>query len=180
MMLRNIVYVSTIFSLCFLSSACRSSRAATATDSQFRSTSMGNLQLDVLIDEGTTSDMNEKQVGLRNELRMRMVSDLPRKMARQGIDMRLITSLSQNTGAAGSAPLLIIRYEAYNPGSTAARMWVGYGVGAASLDISLSLCKDGKEIQGWKDGCGTSQHWSRLINTLDDRMAKRAKELLFR
>jgi hypothetical protein len=42
----------------------------------------------------------------------------------------------------------------------------------------MSLCKAGKEIQGWKDGCGTSQHWSRIINTLDDRLTKRTKELL--
>ncbi|MEI6645549.1 MAG: DUF4410 domain-containing protein [bacterium] len=180
MMVRNIVFVSCIVSLFLLSSACRSSRGANVTDSQYRSTHIGNQQLDVLIDEGNTADMNVKQVGLRNELRMRMESDLPRKMARQGIDMRFITSLSQNTGAAGSAPLLIVRYDVYNPGSTAARMVVGFGAGAASLDISLSLCKDGKEVQGWKDGCGTSQHWSRLINTLDDRMSKRTKELLFR
>lgn len=180
MIVRNIVVVSCMVSLCFLSSACRSSRAATGMDSQYQSTRMGNQQLDVLIDEGNTADMNVKQAGLRSELRMRMVSDLPRKMARQGIDIRFITSLSQNTGAAGSAPLLIVRYDVYNPGSTAARMVVGFGAGAASLDISLSLCKDGKEVQGWKDGCGTSQHWSRLINTLDDRMSKRTKELLFR
>ena len=177
-MLRNLLYVSAIASLCVISSACRSSRAATATDSQNRPTSLGRLQLDVLIDEGSPAEMTDKQHGFRLELRTYMERDLPRKMARQGIDMRLITSLSQNTGVAGSAPLLIIRYEAYNPGSSAARMWVGYGAGAASLDISLSLCKEGKEIQGWKDGVGTSQHWSRIINTLDDHLTKRTKELL--
>jgi len=178
MMLRSIVYVSAIASLCFLSSACRSSRVATATDSQGRPTSIGRLQLDVLIDEGNPAEMNEKQFGFRKELRTYMERDLPRKMARQGIDMRMITSLTQNTGTADQPPLLIIRYEAYNPGSSAARMWVGYGAGAASLDISMSLCKAGKEIQGWKDGCGTSQHWSRIVNTLDDRLTKRTRELL--
>jgi len=178
MMLRNLVYVSSIVSLCFLSSACRSSRAATAKDSQFKTTPMGNQRLDVLIDEGSTGEMNDRQYGLRKELRTAMERDLPRRMARQGIDMQLITNLSQNTGAPGSAPLLIIRYEAYNPGSSAARMWVGYGAGAASLDISMSFCQDGKEIHAWKDGVGTSQHWSRIINTLDDRLSKRVKELL--
>lgn len=178
MIVRSIVFVSAIASLCFLSSACRSSRAATATDSQTRTTSIGQQQLDVLIEEGGAGDLNDKQYGFRRELRTYMEKDLPRKMARQGINMQLITSPSQNTGAAGSAPLLIIRYEVYNPGSTAARMWVGYGAGAASLDISLSLCKNGKEIQGWKDGVGTSQHWSRIVNTLDDRMSKRVGELL--
>ena len=178
MMLRSIVYVSAIASLCFLSSACRSSRVATATDSQAKTTSIGQLKLDVLIDEGSPADMNEKQFGFRKELRTYMERDLPRKMARQGIDMRLINSLTQNTGTADQPPLLIIRYESYNPGSSAARMWVGYGAGAAALDISMSLCKGGKEIQGWKDGCGTSQNWSRLVNTLDDRLTKRTKELL--
>ena len=179
-MLQNIVYVSAIALLCVCSSACRSSRAATASDSSYRSTSLGRLQLDVLIDEGSAAELTAKQHGFRQELRAAMERDLPRRMARQGIDMRLITSLSQNTGVAGSAPLLIIRYEAYNPGSSAARMWVGYGAGAASLDISMSLCKEGKEIQGWKDGVGTSQHWSRIINTLDDHLTRRTKELLSR
>lgn len=178
MILRSVVYVSAVASLCLLSSACRSSGAAAATDRQPRASSLARLKLDVLIDEGNPAEMNEKQYGFRKELRAYMERDLPRKMARQGLDMRLLTSLSQNTGTAGSPPLLIIRYEAYNPGSSAARMWVGYGAGAASLDISLSLCNEGKEIQGWKDGCGTSQHWSRLINTLDDRLTKRTRELL--
>ena len=178
MIVRSVVYISAIASLCLLSSACRSSRAATATDSQTRTTSIGQQQLDVLIEEGGTGDLNDKQYGFRKELRTYMEKDLPRKMARAGINMQLITSPSQNTGAAGSAPLLIVRFETYNPGSSAARIGIGFGAGAASLDISLSLCKDGKEIHGWKDGVGTSQHWSRIINTLDDRMSKRVKELL--
>jgi hypothetical protein len=178
MIVRSVVFVSAIASLCVLSSACRSPRAATATDSQTRTTSIGQQQLDVLIEEGGTDNLNDKQYGFRRELRTYMEKDLPRKLARQGITMQLITSPSQNTGAAGSAPLLIVRFETYNPGSSAARIGIGFGAGAASLDISLSLCKDGKEMQGWKDGVGTSQHWSRIINTLDDRMAKRVKDLL--
>lgn len=178
MILRSLIYVSAVVSSCLLLSACRSSRAATATDSQGRVANMGRQQLDVLIDEGNSAEMNEKQFRFRKELRTYMERDLPRKLARQGIDMRLITSPSQNTGGPDEASLLIIRYEAYNPGSSAARMWVGYGAGAASLDTSMTYCKGGKEIQSWKDGCGTSQHWSRVINTLDDHIAKKIKELM--
>lgn len=180
MMFRTIVYVSALACLCFFSSACRSASPSASSASQGRVVNSGRQALDVLIEEGTPAEMTEKQYGFRKELRAYMERDLPRRLARQGIDMRLITSPSQNTGAATDAPLLIIRYEAYNPGSSAARMWVGYGAGAASLDISMTLGKAGKEVQTWKDGCGTSQHWSRIINTLDDRLSKRVKELLVR
>lgn len=169
MKIHTIVYVSALSALCFFSSACRSTSTAASS---------GRQALDVLIEEGNPAEMTAKQYGFRKELRAYMERDLPRRLARQDIDMRLITNLSQNTGAATDAPLLIIRYDSYNPGSSAARVWVGFGVGAASLNISMTLSKAGKEIQSWKDGCGTSQHWSRLINTLDDRMAKHVKELI--
>lgn len=173
MMIRSLVYVSLLSVLCFVSSACRSAGPA-----QGGGGGGGRQSLDVLIEEGSVAEMTEKQYSLRRELRVAMERDLPRRLARQGFDMRLITSPTQNTGTATDAPLLIIRYEAYNPGSSAARMWVGYGAGAASLDISMTLGKGGKEIATWKDGCGTSQHWSRIINTLDDRMAKKVRTLL--
>jgi Domain of unknown function (DUF4410) len=172
MMIRTLVTASLLSLLCFVSSSCRSGGAVQG------SAGGGRQPLDVLIEEGSPAEMTEKQYGLRKELRTAMERDLPRRLARQGFDMRLITSPTQNTGKETDAPLLIVRYEAYNPGSSAARMWVGYGAGAASLDLSMTLGKGGKEIATWKDGCGTSQHWSRIINTLDDRMSKKVKTLL--
>jgi hypothetical protein len=172
MMIRSLVYVSLLSVLCFVSSACRSAGPAQGGGSGIRQS------LDVLIEEGSGAELTDKQYGLRRELRTYMERDLPRRLSRQGLEMRLITSPTQNTGAATDSPLLIIRYEAYNPGSSAARMWVGYGAGAASLDISMTLGKGGKVIETWKDGCGTSQHWSRIINTLDDRLSKKVRTLL--
>ena len=170
MTIRTLAVASLLSLLCFASSSCRTTGAAQGGS--------GKQPLDVLIEEGAPAEMTDKQYGLRRELRTYMERDLPRRLARQGFDMRLITSATQNTGKETDAPLLIIRYEAYNPGSSAARMWVGSGAGAASLDISMTLGKGGKEIETWKDGCGTSQHWSRIINTLDDRMAKKVRTLL--
>jgi hypothetical protein len=174
MKLKSLVYVSLLSVLCFMTSACRTTAPAQSSGGG----GGGRQSLDVLIEEGSGAEMTEKQYSIRRELRTYMERDLPRRFARQNIDMRLITSPTQNTGTATDSPLLIIRYEAYNPGSTAARMIVGYGAGAASLDISMTLGKGGKEIETWKDGCGTSQHWSRIINTLDDRMTKKVRTLL--
>ncbi len=172
MKIQSLVYVSLLSVLCFFSSACRSAGPAQGGGGG------GRQSLDVLIEEGSAAEMTDKQFGFRRELRTYMERDLPRRLARQGFDMRLLTSATQNTGKESDAPLLIIRYEAYNPGSSAARMWVGYGAGAASLDISMTLGKGGKIIETWKDGCGTSQHWSRIINTLDDRLSKKVRTLL--
>ncbi len=129
--------------------------------------------LDVLIEPGQADDMEARQYGYRLELRDYMEVELPRRFARYGLEARMIRQRADHAGAAGGPDLLVVRYDSYNPGSSAARMVVGYGAGAASLDISATLFQNEAVALEWKDGCGTSGHWSRLINKLDDNMAKR-------
>ena len=125
----------------------------------------------VLIEEGDASTMDARQYQYRVELRKYMEQTLPKKLARHGIDGRIIQARSES----GTGPLLVIRYDRYNPGKTAARMIIGWGAGAASLDITATLQQGGKTLLSWTDGCGTSEHWSRLVNKLNDNMVLKLK-----
>mgnify|MGYP001769574948 CR=1 FL=1 len=104
-----------------------------------------------------------------------MEKELPRRFSRYNIDARLVNQQNEHLPGPGRS-LLIIRYDSYNPGSAAARYTVGYGAGAASLDLTASLYQNNAAVLTWKDGCGTSGHWSRIINKLDDNMGKKLGE----
>ena len=129
--------------------------------------------LDVLIEEGTPAEMEARQHQYRLEVRNYMERELPRRLARYGFDARVIRQRSEYAGAAAGRHLLVVHYDSYNPGSSAARVVVGFGAGAASLDLSMALFQGDAPPQTWKDGCGTSAHWSRIIVKLDDNMGKK-------
>lgn len=124
--------------------------------------------LDVLIDEGDAAQLDAKQYRQRVDLKNYMVKTLPVKLGRHGIEARIIGE--KNDYAGKDRQLLIVRYERYNPGKTAARIIIGFGAGAASLDISCELLDGDQSLLAWEDGCGTSEHWQRLVNKLNDNM----------
>jgi len=154
---------------------CRSSRA----HGQGRQAPGPRIPLDVLVEEGNASDMQGQQYKYRQELRAYMERELPRRFARYGLDARMVRHPAEHQPAAGRH-LLVVHYDAYNPGSAAARYTVGYGAGAASLNLSATLFKDNAPVLSWKDGCGTSAHWSRIVNKLDDNMAKKLRDFFAR
>ena len=129
--------------------------------------------IDVLIETGDPAQLTPKQVEQRADLKNYMVRTLPVKLGRHGIEGRIIADKSEYAG--GGRQLLVVRYERYNPGATAARMIVGFGAGAASLDISCELLDGTQQLLAWEDGCGTSEHWQRLINKLNDNTVLKLK-----
>ena len=132
--------------------------------------------LDVLIEEGNPAEMGAKQYQFRVEIRDYMKRELPRRLARYGMDVRMVGDRAETAAAGDGRDLLVVRYVSYNPGSSAARIVVGYGAGAAALDISLALHRGGQQLLAWTDGCGTSGHWSRIVNKLDDNLGKKLRE----
>lgn len=170
MTFRTFAYVMTCSSLVLFAAGCRSSRAG-QTEPSRRAAAAPRQALDVLIEEGKPSDMQPRQYTFRCELRDYMERDLPRRLARYGFDARMIRQRGEHTDAARH--LLVVHYDSYNPGSSAARIVVGYGAGAASLDMSMSLYQGETVALAWKDGCGTSGHWTRIINKLDDNLGKK-------
>ena len=129
--------------------------------------------LDILIEEGKSAELDAKQYQQRVELKDYMAKTLPVKMQRHGIEARIIAAKSDYAG--GGRQLLVVHYDRYNPGKTAARIIVGFGAGAASLDISCELLDGDRQLLAWEDGCGTSEHWQRLVNKLNDNTVLKLK-----
>lgn len=129
--------------------------------------------LDILIEEGDSAQMDAKQYQQRVALKNYMAKTLPVKMGRHGIEGRIIPSRGDYAG--GGRQLLLVRYNRYNPGKTAARIIIGFGAGTASLDVTHVLYDGEKEILSWEDGCGTSEHWQRLVNKINDNAVLKLK-----
>ena len=135
-------------------------------------------QMLVLSDRGAESTMNPRQYQYRQELGQWMESDLIRILTKSGYDPRLIQKQSEFTPTAGRY-LLTVKIDSYNPGSNVARMMVGYGAGSASLNNSYALYgSETNAILTWKDGCGTSEHWTRLPRKLNENAVKKISTAL--
>jgi len=130
--------------------------------------------LDILIEEGNSAELDAKQYQQRVELKTYMAKTLPVKFSRHGIEARVLSAKSDYAG--GGRQLLVVRYDRYNPGKTAARLIVGFGAGAASLDVTHTLYDGDKQVMTWTDGCGTSEHWQRLVNKINDNAVIKLKE----
>ena len=129
--------------------------------------------IDILIEPGDAAQLTPKQFEQRLDLKKYMTRTLPVKLGRHGIEGRIIGEQSDYAGE--GRQLLVVRFVRYNPGATAARIIVGFGAGAASLDISCELLDGDRQLLAWEDGCGTSEHWQRLVNKLNDNNVLKLK-----
>ncbi len=83
-----------------------------------------------------------------------------------GLNAPLIKAKRDYNAANGD--LLVIDVDAFNAGSRAMRIWVGYGAGAASLDLDYKLKdKKGVVLKEWKDGVGSSKGGTYCAQTLN-------------
>lgn len=137
-----------------------------------KSASGGNIKIYVLSNRGKPQEMESVQWKYRNEIGSYMEPDLIKRLNRSGYDAKLIDSASDYTAGADSY-LVSMEITSYNPGSSAARIFVGYGAGACALDMNYTVTKGPKVIQSWKDGIGTSGDWRRLPNALNDKLVRK-------
>ena len=173
MSLRSLTFSLASLSLALVLAGCHHTPRAGQAQPSGRTVVNLRQQLDVLVEEGNPAEMEARQYQYRLEVRNYMERELPRRLARYGFEARVLRQRSEYAGAAGGRHLLVVHYDSYNPGSSAARVVVGFGAGAASLDMSMTLFQGDAAPQTWKDGCGTSGHWSRIVNKLDDNMGKK-------
>ena len=135
------------------------------------------VEIILLAHRGDPATMNERQYQFRNEVGEWMERDLLNMLRRSGYEARQIATRKDFTPKEGRY-LLEVTIDGYNPGSSAARMVVGFGAGAASLDNSYALTAEQQPLLTWSDGVGTSQHWTRLPRTLNERAVKKVSEYL--
>ena len=113
----------------------------------------------VLSDRGDPATMNEKQFAMRNQVGEWMEKDLLKLLSKAGYEARLIGKAEEFQPAAGQY-LLKVAIVSYNPGSKAARMMVGYGAGATSLDTRAELVdQKGATLLTEEFGVGSSRDW---------------------
>lgn len=75
--------------------------------------------------------------------------------------------------------LLVVRVERFDAGSRAARAFVGFGAGAASLDLGYKLLDEkGAVVSEWRDGVGSSKGGTYCAQTLDKRALDKVAGLL--
>ena len=77
--------------------------------------------------------------------------------------------------------LLIVDVERFNAGSRAARAFVGFGAGSASLDLNYKLFDDkGALLSEWRDDVGSSKGAAYCAETLNKKALEKVVTLLNR
>jgi len=152
--------------------------AASPTAPRPSSPGGGKVELKVVSDRGNPAEMGERQWAWRNEVGAFMENDLVAQLRRAGYDAEYLRSEKEFQPRADRY-LIKVSIKSYNPGSSAARILVGFGAGACSLDNAYELYGMGPEpIMTWTDGVGTSEHWSKLPRKLNSNAVKRITQKL--
>ncbi len=130
----------------------------------------GSYSIAVLSDRGITPDLGPDRTNQYNQVGEWMERDLLRMLQRAGYSARLVDNRSQFAAGPGEY-LLQVRIVRYNPGSKAARMLVGFGAGATSLDTHYELYGASPQPLLAEDhGVGSSIDWTKVIQKLNQQM----------
>lgn len=127
----------------------------------------------VHVDRGDQASMNEGQWNKRLQVGTWMENDLVNILNRSGYAARLVTKKDEYSPAAGSY-LLAVGITSYNPGSKAARMMVGYGAGATSLDAKYELVEaaGSSPVGTGSFSVGSGRDWNYCARTINVRIAR--------
>lgn len=129
----------------------------------------------VLLDRGITDGMNARQERAQNDIGDWMGNDLVKMLNKAGYEATLIQKQNEYTPEAGEY-LLKATIVKYDPGSTAARVIVGFGAGSASMDMHYELSGKGESLLKYDDGVGSSMDWKRVARKLNENALKRVTE----
>lgn len=123
-----------------------------------------------LVDANIDAGMTAQQVRAQRQLATWMENDLLSLLTRAGYRAAPISRSADFKGGSGSY-LLQVKIVNYNPGSKAARMFVGFGAGATSLDIQYQIINGSKQqLEDRSDGVGSSRDWNYCARVLNQRM----------
>jgi len=136
------------------------------------------ITIQVLSDRGITEGMPQDMVDQRNQLGQWMENDLIDILKDAGYEAAVIQKREEFKAEAGKY-LLAVKIVKYNPGSKAARMVVGFGAGAASLDTHYDLFGDAADPILAKDhGVGSGRDWNYCARKLNEDMTKAVSDKL--
>ncbi len=124
-----------------------------------------------VVTETGASPLSDVEAKQREQVRSFLERDLVNVLSRRGrYQARVMRSRGEFTGRPGEY-LLRVQIVKYHAGSKAARIVVGFGAGAASLDISYELYGEGANpILTGSDGVGSSRDWRNCARKLNERL----------
>ena len=155
-----------------LSACARAPRDASDKAESGKASSIKGTNLFVLIDRGIEKSFTDNQVNNRDQVGEYMEQDLPAVLKKSGFNARLINKRSEYRPAARSY-LLTVKITNYNPGSKAARMLVGYGAGATSMDTHFELFGSGSTpLLSDNQSVGSGRDWRNVIRKINEQTTK--------
>lgn len=107
---------------------------------------------------------NPNHVDQRTQLVNYIKEETVAQLSQSGYSAHLLDS---SKGLTPGARELHLRVENYNPGSAAARMLVGMGAGAATLDMSAVYTDGGKVLLKTQKSVGSSQNWRKIVRKIN-------------
>jgi len=136
-----------------------------------------NLKISVLMDTGDDNLALEK-IDQREQLNAWMGRDLVTMLNKAGFEASLIENRKQYKSGTYLLKVTIVKYSA---GSKAARIIVGYGAGAVSLDTRYELfAPEGNRILSDEHGVGSGRDWTFCARKLNTQTVNAVKNKLGR
>lgn len=138
----------------------------------------GRAVIYVLFDRGIATGVDDRETTQRQQVGDYMERDLVRALTKAGYAAKAIAKRAEFTAVADNY-LLTVKIVRYNPGAKAARYVVGYGAGAASLDIHYELTGAKNDaVLSKDDGVGSSRDWQFCCRKLNQNMTQAIKGAL--
>lgn len=132
-------------------------------------------RINVLLDMGG-DDLTKVQMDQREQLNEFMGKDLVRMLSKAGYEASLIENRNQYSKGTHLLKVTIVRY---NPGSKAARIVVGFGAGAVSLDTRYELfAPGGNLLVSDEHGVGSSMDWTSCARKLNKQTVEAVSDKL--
>ena len=124
------------------------------------------IALEVSVDGGwdQVDTDNPNQVSQRNQLVNYIKSETVSQLSHSGYEARLLDS---SKGLTPGARELHLRVDNYNPGSAAARMLVGLGAGAATLDMSAVYKDGGTVLLKTQKSVASGRDWRKIVRKIN-------------
>ncbi len=164
-MLRKQLLLGLLILLVTIMTGCNS------TNSSYKAGAAG--EISVLSLRGSTDGMTYDQIAALKSVGNWMDRDIIKQLTRAGYSARLLKSRSDFKGP---GHLLVIDVDRFHPGNRAARAFVGFGAGAASLDLDYKIFNSQKkQIGEWKDGAGSSKGPNYCAQTLNRNTIKQLR-----
>lgn len=139
-----------------------------------------NTRVSVVLDRAVPASLAPDKASAQQQIGDWMERDLVNVLADAGYQSAAVARAADAPRGQDSY-VLAVKILKYSPGSAAGRMFVGFGVGAASLDVHYELrTPQGKVLLAQDDGVGSGVAWQKIARRLNVNMTQAVSGVLAR